>query len=371
VRFGQANGQAHLRLGRTQVLTQASLKLVQPQGGKPNEGFYKFNIDFSSLLHGCEQAGMNVSLKEMKIDISQFIGKVLKSSRAIDRETLCIIQGRLVWSVQVDVFVLNEDGNLVDACFMAAVACLMNTRLPEVTMNGPSKLRINEDKVRNLNVHHIPVCTSFFFVDGLSSAKPIVDATAKEEKLAKSRLSICMNIFEDLCGMATHGSLEVDARVLLDCTKHALHLSKEATRRIREAFSQRHVSPLLDIQAARPSQIAEDNKRSALSFLQNLSMPEEVDAEMVAEDEVVEMLKQSKGAKPVSQQKEAPKLARQSSPDGDDEESRRRIEKLKAKHAKVTEINRSGASLDEELSLKSAIKDSKRKKKRASQQADE
>jgi exosome complex RNA-binding protein Rrp42 (RNase PH superfamily) len=91
IRFGQANGQAHLKLGRTHVLTQTSLKLVQPQGGKPNEGFYKFNIDFSSLLHGCEAAGMNVTLKEMKIDISQFIGKVLKSSRAIDRETLCII----------------------------------------------------------------------------------------------------------------------------------------------------------------------------------------------------------------------------------------------------------------------------------------
>ena len=115
----------------------------------------------------------------------------------------------------MDLFVVNEDGNLVDACFLAAVACLMNTRLPEVTMAGPSKIRINEEKLRNLNVHHIPVCTSFYFVEGLSSTRPIVDATAKEEKLAKSRLSICMNIFEDLCGMSTFGSLEVDPRVLI------------------------------------------------------------------------------------------------------------------------------------------------------------
>lgn len=158
---------------------------------------------------------MNVTLQEMRIDISSFIDKVLKSSRAIDRESLCIIQGRLVWNLQVDLFVVNEDGNLVDACFLAAVACLMNTRLPEVTMAGPSKIRINEEKLRNLNVHHIPVCTSFYFVEGLSSTRPIVDATAKEEKLAKSRLSICMNIFEDLCGMSTFGSLEVDPRVLI------------------------------------------------------------------------------------------------------------------------------------------------------------
>lgn len=91
VRFGSGNGQALLKLGRTHVLAQTSLKLMQPQGSKPNEGFFKFNVEFSSLLHGCEAAGMNVTLQEMRIDISRFIDKVLKSSRAIDRESLCIV----------------------------------------------------------------------------------------------------------------------------------------------------------------------------------------------------------------------------------------------------------------------------------------
>lgn len=79
----------------------------------------------------------------MKVDISRFIEKVLKSSRAIDRESLCIVQGRLVWNLQVDLYVLNEDGNLVDACFLAAIACLMNTRLPEVTLAGQQKICVN------------------------------------------------------------------------------------------------------------------------------------------------------------------------------------------------------------------------------------
>ena len=62
IRFGTSNGQAMLKLGRTQVATQASLKLMQPQGSKPNEGNFKFNVEFSSLLHGCENAGMNITL---------------------------------------------------------------------------------------------------------------------------------------------------------------------------------------------------------------------------------------------------------------------------------------------------------------------
>lgn len=95
----------------------------------------------------------------------------------------------------------------MDACFLATVLSLMNTRLPEVTISR-DKIKINEEKIKYLNVHHIPVCTSFYFIEGID--KPIVDANAKEEKLSTSRLSICMNIFEDLCGMSTLGSLEID-----------------------------------------------------------------------------------------------------------------------------------------------------------------
>ena len=215
---------------------------------------------------------MNITLQEMRIDISRFIDKVLKSSRAIDRESLCIVQGRLVWNLQVDLYVLNEDGNLVDACFLAAVACLMNTKLPEVTLAGPSKIRINDQKVRNLNVHHIPVCTSFYFIDGVSSTKPIVDATAKEEKLSKSRLSICMNIFEDLCGMTTLGSLEVSPKTLLACTDQAIHLTKDITRRLREAYSTRSSLSLLDfsLSTITARSITQDNQKSAQAFLSSL-----------------------------------------------------------------------------------------------------
>ena len=133
-------------------------------------------------------------------------------SRATDKESLCIVQGRLVWSLSVDLHLLNEDGNLMDACFLAAILCLMNTRLPEVSI-VKDKIKVNSDKVKYLNVHHIPVCTTFYFIEGVD--QPIIDATSKEEKLAKSRLSMCVNIFEDLCGMTTLGSLDIEPDIII------------------------------------------------------------------------------------------------------------------------------------------------------------
>lgn len=219
------------------------------------------------MTHQAEYTGMISHLQEMRVDISRFIDKVLKSSRAIDRESLCIVQGRLVWQVTIEIIVINEDGNLMDACFIAALTALMNTRLPEVTISR-DKIRINSEKLKYMNVHHIPVCTTFYFIENFN--RPIVDANAKEEKLSAARLSICMNIFEDLCGMSTLGSLEVDPQMVIDCSQSCVNISKEITRKVREAFVKRHENPLLDISASYTSikeQIIQENQKVAEQFL--------------------------------------------------------------------------------------------------------
>lgn len=92
----------------------------------------------------------------------------------------------------------------MDAFFLAAVLALKNTRLPEVSMKQ-HQISVSSQPHRQhyINVHHIPVCTTFYYVAGVE--EPIVDANAKEERLATARLSICMNVFEDVCGMQTLG----------------------------------------------------------------------------------------------------------------------------------------------------------------------
>ena len=41
-----------------------------------------------------------------------------------------------VWSIRADLHVLNHDGNLIDACSMAAIAALAHFRRPDVTVSG-------------------------------------------------------------------------------------------------------------------------------------------------------------------------------------------------------------------------------------------
>ena len=143
----------------------------------------------------------------MKIEIQSFIEKITRNSRATDKEGLCIISGKLVWSITVTLHLLNDDGNSFDAFFLAAILALKNTRLTEVTMTK-EKLKINDKKLKYLNVHHIPISTTFYFMKDLPD-DPILDVNSKEERLCASRFSIAMNAYEDICGMSTLGALNL------------------------------------------------------------------------------------------------------------------------------------------------------------------
>jgi exosome complex component RRP45 len=147
---------------------------------------------------------------------------------------------------------LNDAGNTFDAFFLASILALKNTRLPEVSMTR-DKIRVDDSKLKYVNVHHIPVCTTFYFFKDLST--PILDVNSKEEMLSTSRLSIVMNIFEDICGMTTLGSLDIenapDQRQLLKFMKIAMAKTKQITNLIREKWANKHNEySLLDISHA-------------------------------------------------------------------------------------------------------------------------
>ena len=67
---------------------------------------------------------------ETSIELARIVDRGIRESKAIDTEKLCIEPGKKVFVVFVDVYVLNHDGNLIDAAALAAMSALMNTKMP-------------------------------------------------------------------------------------------------------------------------------------------------------------------------------------------------------------------------------------------------
>ncbi len=66
------------------------------------------------------------SLYEAKLESMKLLEKTLKNSKAIDRESLCIRSGRLVWLLEIDLKLLAFNGNLIDNVFAATLLTLSN-----------------------------------------------------------------------------------------------------------------------------------------------------------------------------------------------------------------------------------------------------
>lgn len=74
-----------------------------------------------------------------------------------------------VWSLRVDVHILDNNGNLADAASLSALAALLAFRRPEVTLEAGAegegqKVVVHDVDVREplpLSIHHTPLAITF------------------------------------------------------------------------------------------------------------------------------------------------------------------------------------------------------------------
>ena len=85
---------------------------------------------------------------------------------AIYSNSICMQQ---VWSLRVDVHILDHNGNLADAASLSALAALLAFRRPEVTLEAGGggegqQVVVHPPDVREplpLSIHHTPLCITF------------------------------------------------------------------------------------------------------------------------------------------------------------------------------------------------------------------
>ena len=109
------------------------------------------------------------------------VDRGIRHGNCIDLPSL-FIEEEKVWTVFVDLYVLNYDGNLFDAGTMAAMAALMNTKVPKVE-DGEA---VRTERTQKLKIDNIVTSTTFAKVKD----RLILDPNGDEELAADCRLTI-------------------------------------------------------------------------------------------------------------------------------------------------------------------------------------
>ncbi|KAK6032063.1 putative prefoldin, alpha subunit [Ostertagia ostertagi] len=210
---GSECGTALCTMGETKVLCAVSASLTEPRTTRPNKGFITVDVDMSPMGNPAQEHNR---LGERGLELTRMLELVLRDSRCIDVESLCVRAHKEVWKLRVDVRILDDDGGLLDCASVAAVAALYHFRRPNVTVQ-PNHTLIHseyEQALVPLNIYHMPICVSFGFTKNGNAV--VVDPTDKESQCLYGCLVIACNKRREVC--ALHQSTNLILSTSTVCT---------------------------------------------------------------------------------------------------------------------------------------------------------
>ncbi len=188
-----AEGSAKVRIGDTQVLVGVKFGVGMPFADRPKEGVLSTNAELLPLASPTFESGPP---DERSIELARVVDRGIRSAEVVDLESFFIEEGK-VWSLFIDLYVLDYDGNLIDAAALAAMSALLNARWPKyedgqiIRTESQGKLKI-EKKV---------VACTFAKINGSIVLDPCFD----EEVAMSARLSLATT-GEHICAAQKAGS---------------------------------------------------------------------------------------------------------------------------------------------------------------------
>ncbi|KAF5179117.1 Exosome complex component rrp42 [Thalictrum thalictroides] len=235
IKFGKDDGSSEVQLGQTHVMGFVSSQMVQPYRERPNEGTLSIYTEFSPMADPSFEAGRP---GESAIELGRIIDRGLRESRAVDTESLCVLAGKLVWAIRVDLHILDNGGNLVDAANVAALAALMTFRRPECTLGGEDGQEVvihppEENDPLPLIIHHLPIAVTFAFLGDGNIV--VIDPSHNEEAVMGGRMTATLNTNGDICAVQKAGGDGVLQSVIMQCLRIASVKAADITTKIKEA----------------------------------------------------------------------------------------------------------------------------------------
>ena len=191
-----AEGSALANIGGTKVLAGVKLGVFEPFSDRPDEGVLMCNAEFSPLAHPDFESGPP---REKCIELARVVDRGIRGAEVIDMKKMFISEGK-VYAVFIDLYALDNCGNLLDAAALAAMAALKGAKKPAYD-EKTEKLDYENRKDKLEIVRDVLSC-SFEKIGG----KLVLDATDEEEVASEGRLTTATCSDELVCGGQKSGA---------------------------------------------------------------------------------------------------------------------------------------------------------------------
>lgn len=178
-----AEGSVRVKLGETEVVVGVKMGVSEPYPDSPNEGTMMVTSELLPLSSPRFEYGPP---KFPAIELARVVDRAIRESKFIQFDKLCIKEGEKVWTVFIDIYTINDDGNLQDAASLGALAALKNAKIPKYDEEN-NKVLYGDWTDQNIPLKdNLPISMTFHKIGD----NFIVDPTREEEDISEVRLTV-------------------------------------------------------------------------------------------------------------------------------------------------------------------------------------
>jgi len=184
----KAEGSARVKLGKTEVIVGIKMDVSEPYPDSQDSGNLMVTAELLPLSSSRFENGPP---RIEAIELGRITDRGIRESKFIDLKRLCIKEGEKVWTIFVDIYSINDDGNLMDAAAIGALIALKDAKIPKFDEKTEKVVygEWTKDKLPLKKVNDIPIqCTIHKIGDKL-----IVDPNREEEDTSETRVTMSIS----------------------------------------------------------------------------------------------------------------------------------------------------------------------------------
>ncbi len=219
----KAEGAALVHLGRTKVIAGVKLGVGEPFSDRPDEGVLMTGAEFSPISSPDFEPGPP---RDNSIELARVVDRGIRESGAVDMKKLCIEAGEKVWMLFIDINILDNFGNLIDAAALAASTALSRAVFPKYEDGA---VVYTEKTTKKVPVKYKPVAVTSFKIGN----HMLLDANREEEDASRARLTVTTRDDGNIAAMQKGGTASISPAEI----DAALDMAVDKGKEIRKLIS--------------------------------------------------------------------------------------------------------------------------------------
>ncbi len=221
-----AEGSARVKIGNTEVVAGVKFEIIKPYQDEPDKGTIMAGVELLPLSSPDFESGPP-DIKAIEL-ARAVVDRGLRESGAIDFKSLCIKKEEKAWVIVMDIYSINDDGNLADAMGLCALAALKDAKFPKYD-EKLDKIIYEERTNKGITLKDTPIPITVVKIKD----KLLVDPSLEEGNCVEARLTITTLEDGKICALQKGGEVQLDLQEIDQMVELAIKKGKELRKLLK------------------------------------------------------------------------------------------------------------------------------------------